>query len=120
MSASETVCLVQYQGEVPAHRHDDDVGWDAKAGEDRPPQSGTVTFDNYEEGDGFTAQPVIAAYTGDRVDALNRIAVTHEFHPGEWSTFSFTVTAGVSYRIALDEDDPFGYGQRHRLNCCQS
>ncbi len=80
------------------------------------PQSGTVTFDDYEEGDGFAAQPVIAAYTGDRVDALSPVAVTHEFMPGEWNTFSFAVTAGVTYRIALDEDDPFAYGQRHRLN----
>src|SRR6266542_138341 len=79
-------------------------------------QSGTVTFDDYEEGDGFDAQPVIAAYTGDRVDALSRVLVTHEFMPGAWNTFSFSVTAGTTYRIALDEDGPFAYGMRHRLN----
>jgi hypothetical protein len=82
------------------------------------PQSGRVTFDDFEEHDviGFFGQPVLAAYTGDQIDALSRIAVTHEFMSGGWSTFSFAVTAGVTYRIALDEDDPFGYGQRHRLN----
>ncbi|HEX6678397.1 MAG TPA: Ig-like domain-containing protein [Actinomycetes bacterium] len=80
------------------------------------PRSGTVTFDDYEEGDGFDAQPVIAAYTGDHLDALTRVPVTHGFMPEAWNTFSFPVTAGVTYRIALDEDGPFAYGMRHRLN----
>jgi hypothetical protein len=80
------------------------------------PQSGRVTFDDWEEGDGYFAQPVIAAYTGNRLDALTRVPVTHEFMTPEWNTFSFPVTAGITYRVALDEDDPFAHGERHRLN----
>jgi hypothetical protein len=80
------------------------------------PQSGRVTFDDYEEPGGFFGQPVLAAYTGDQVDALSRVPVSQEFQSGGWSTFSFDVTDGVTYRVALDTDDPFGHGRRSRLN----
>jgi hypothetical protein len=92
-------------GRYPAH-HSLWFKWTA-------PQSGQVTFDDWEEGDGYFAQPVIAAYTGDRLDQLTRIPVTHQGQTLDWNTFTFAVTAGVTYRIALDENDS---PDRHRLN----
>jgi hypothetical protein len=56
---------------------------------------------------------VIAAYTGDRLDQLTRIPVTHQGQSLDWNTFTFPATAGVTYRIALDENDS---PDRHRLN----
>lgn len=74
------------------------------------PQSGQVTFHDH------AIQPALAAYTGDRLDALTRVPVTREFLADHHYQFTFPVTAGVTYRLALDEDDPFGYGDYHRLH----
>lgn len=76
------------------------------------PQSGPVVFHDH----GFVIQPALAAYTGDRVDALTRVPVTREFLGDGHYRFTFTAAAGVIYRLALDEDDYWGYGTVHRLH----
>jgi hypothetical protein len=60
--------------------------------------SGTLTVDTL--GSGFDT--VLAAYTGTSVSALTSIASNNDFGSGQQSRVAFRVTAGTTYRIAVD------------------
>jgi hypothetical protein len=64
------------------------------------PSSGSVTFTT--AGSGFDT--VLAAYTGSAVSSLSSLAKNDDVNPGvdTSSTITFSATAGVVYRIAVD------------------
>jgi len=52
--------------------------------------------------EGSTFDTVLAAYTGDAVDALTLFEANNDADGGLWSTLDFNVQAGQTYRIAID------------------
>jgi hypothetical protein len=64
------------------------------------PTSGTATFDTV----GSTFDTLLAAYTGGTVSALSALTSNDDIQDGviRASRISFPVTAGMTYRIALD------------------
>src|SRR5262249_37629551 len=62
------------------------------------PATGTVSIDT--AGSGFDT--LLAAYTGTSVGALTQVAANDDSGVGTTSRVSFAVTAGTTYRIAVD------------------
>lgn len=67
------------------------VSWQA-------PANGAVTFDTR----GSSFDTLLAAYVGDRVDTLQRVASDDRQGGFDWSTVSFNVSAGTTYHLAVD------------------
>jgi subtilisin family serine protease len=66
------------------------------------PTEGTVTLST----DGSSFDTLLAAYTGSAVNALTPVAsnddVPGDIQGARWSRISFAVTAGTTYRVAVD------------------
>ena len=63
-----------------------------------PRWNGTMTIDTQ----GSTFDTLLAAYTGSAVSALTQVAANDNAGTATWSRVSFAVTAGTTYRIAVD------------------
>lgn len=62
------------------------------------PASGTLTVDTF----GSNYDTLLGVYTGTALNALTQVASNDDTSPGFQSRVQFAVTAGTTYRIAVD------------------